>query len=71
MNTQELETRVANLEAIVTELQRKSEKSTKDTLPWWEAASESFADNPAFEEATRLGREYRINTKIQDEFDER
>ena len=70
MNTQELETRVANLEAIVAELQRKNEKSAKDILPWWEAISESFADNPAFEEAMRLGREYRINTKVEDEFDE-
>ena len=70
MNKQELETRVANLEAIVTELQKKNEKAVKESLPWWEAISETFADNPAFEEAMRLGREYRINTKVEDEFDE-
>lgn len=69
MNNVDLETRVTNLEAMVAELRRKVEKSEKD-VPWWEKIRGTFANDPLFEEAMRLGREYRVSTKIEDEFDE-
>ena len=54
-----LEPRVAALEATVEQLQRKLELVTSETGPWWEHIVGAFADDPAFEEAMRLGREYR------------
>jgi hypothetical protein len=54
-----LESRVAVLEAKVEQLQRKLEAVTPDAKPWWEHLVGAFADDPAFEEAMRLGREYR------------
>ncbi len=70
MNTQELETRVANLEAIVADLQTEIKKNTKAEEPWWKQIQGTFADDEVYEKAMRLGREYRINTKVEDEFDE-
>lgn len=54
-----LESRVAILEAKVTQLQDKLETVAPGTKPWWEYVVGAFADDPAFEEAMRLGREYR------------
>jgi hypothetical protein len=54
-----LESRVAILEEKVTQLQRKLDAVGPETKPWWQNIVGAFADDPAFEEATRLGREYR------------
>jgi hypothetical protein len=54
-----LEARVAVLEAKVEQLQRKLKADDPNTKPWWEDVVGAFADDPAFEEAMRLGREYR------------
>jgi hypothetical protein len=54
-----LESRVAALEAKVEQLQRRLEAVIPDAKPWWEHVVGAFADDPAFEEAMRLGREYR------------
>lgn len=54
-----LESRVATLEAKVERLQRQVEIAKLDAKPWWEHVVGAFADDPAFEEAMRLGREYR------------
>jgi len=54
MNTMKLEDRVAALEAEVARLKRKL-----DSRPWTEKIAGIFANDPAFEEAMRLGREYR------------
>lgn len=50
-----LEDRVAALEAKVDH----SELAAQDTRPWWERIRGTFKDDPAYEEAMRLGREYR------------
>lgn len=71
MNQQELENRITNLEAIVSELQKQIGKPAADEKPWWEKISGTFANDPDYDEAMRLGREYRKNTKIEDEFDEK
>ncbi len=57
--TVELEARVAVLEAKVERLQRELEAAVPDGRPWWQQIAGSFADDPAYEEAMRLGREYR------------
>lgn len=52
---EQLEERLAHLEAEVARLKRKVENPS----PWWEQIAGTFADNPAYDEAMHLGREYR------------
>jgi hypothetical protein len=47
------------LEAEVTQLKQKVETIVPEPKPWWRATAGSFADDPIYEEAMRLGREYR------------
>jgi hypothetical protein len=55
---EQLETRVALLEAEVARLKHKLEPDSSPT-PWWEKIVGTFADNSAYDEAMQLGREYR------------
>lgn len=55
----ELESRIATLEGKVERLQRELEAVVPNGQPWWQRIVGTFADDPAFEEAMRLGREYR------------
>ena len=66
-----LEERVANLEAEVTELrvQLKARKLQSD-IPWWEKRAGAFKDDPMYDEAMRLGREYREAQRIEYEDEE-
>jgi hypothetical protein len=59
MATGSLKDRVAALEAEVARLKAKLEEKDRDGLPWWENIAGTFAGDPAFEEAMRLGREWR------------
>ncbi len=59
---EQLEERVAHLEAEVARLKNKVENdspSKPSSQPWWEKIAGTFSDNPAYDEAMRLGREYR------------
>jgi hypothetical protein len=47
------------LEDEVAWLKVKLDSTRDDDLPWWERISGIFADDPAFEEAMKLGREWR------------
>ena len=53
-----LEERVAHLEAEIAQIKNKI-KNDSSSKPWWEQIAGTFADNPAHDEAMRLGREYR------------
>jgi hypothetical protein len=55
---EQLEERVALLEAEVTRLKHKVDRNVP-VRPWWEQIVGTFADNPAYDEAMQLGREYR------------
>lgn len=55
---EQLEERVAYLEAEVARLKNKVENDVS-ARPWWEQIVGTFADNAAYDEAMRLGREYR------------
>lgn len=68
MSTMTLEERVAILEQELLALKRRLPKSA--AVPWWEQISGVFADTPAFDEATELGRQYRA-TQQADESDVR
>ena len=55
---EQLEERLAHLEAEVARLKHKLE-SNSSPRPWWEKIAGTFADNSAYDEAMRLGHEYR------------
>lgn len=67
MATSELELRVSALEKELAKLKEKIAKDGKSDLPWWQQISGTFADSEDFEEAMRIGREYRKNLKDFDE----
>ncbi len=59
MATVKLEERVAVLEAEVALLKAKVAGQAGAGIPWWKQIKGSFANDPAFLEAMRLGRAYR------------
>jgi hypothetical protein len=60
---EQLEERVAHLEAEVTRLKNKVENDLSSS-PWWEKIAGTFSDNPAYDEAMRLGSEYRNSLRL-------
>ena len=65
----QLEERVAFLEAEVARLIDIIENSSfaeQPALPWWEKIAGTFADDPMYDEAMRLGREYRDAQSLED-----
>jgi len=55
-----LNDRVAALEAEVARLKLKMEQADKPSdQPWWDRIAGTFAGDPMYLEAMRLGREYR------------
>jgi hypothetical protein len=54
-----LKQRVEALEAEVARLKAKLEGRTRGTMPWWEKIAGTFANDPIYEEAMRLGKEWR------------
>lgn len=61
MSTASLEQRVATLEAEVVRLKARVEERSADgaRVSNWEKIYGSFANDPIYDEAMRLGREYR------------
>ena len=59
MSRNELEKRIGQLEKEIRDLKSKFEKIEKAKEPWWKQRMGVFANDPAHEEAMRLGREYR------------
>jgi hypothetical protein len=60
MTPHPLEDRVATLEQEMAKLKQLLKgKPPQDDLPWWEKIAGSFADDLTFDEAERLGREWR------------
>ena len=53
-----LEERVAAVEQELAELKQQA-KSEPVRLPWWEKIAGTFANNPEYDEAMKLGREWR------------
>lgn len=70
MTSVEIEKRIESLEAEVAMLKSKVEKTVEKKKPWWEEIAGTFADDPAHEEAMRLGREYRESQREDYDKDE-
>ena len=69
MTNIELEKRITSLETEVALLKSKDQKKKAKT-PWWEEIAGTFADDPAYDEAMRLGREYRLSQREDYDRDE-
>ena len=70
MATSSLEERVAELEAEVKQLKQKHNAAdAQDNRPWWEQIRGTFKDDPDYDEAMRLGREYRESLRPKDDED--
>jgi hypothetical protein len=54
-----IEARVALLEEELKRLRSQIESSGISAAPWWERIIGTFADDPAHEQAMKLGRNYR------------
>jgi hypothetical protein len=59
MSETKIEKRLAALESEVAELRKKISPAKEVIQPWWEINSGEFANDPMFEEAMELGRQYR------------
>jgi hypothetical protein len=59
MATQQLEARVAALEAEIARLKKRLEREPAPARPWWKEIAGGFAGDPIFAEAMRLGADYR------------
>jgi len=59
MASTNIEQRLQALEHEVAELKQRLETAPSPTEPWWRKISGIFANDPAYEEAMRLGRQWR------------
>jgi len=59
MVTESLEERVLVVEQELAALKQRVNAETSPPLPWWEKIAGTFANNPEYDEAMRLGREWR------------
>lgn len=58
-HSQQLEVRVATLETELAQVKQILSGVLQKKVPWWLKVTGSFADDPTFNEAVRLGREWR------------
>ncbi len=62
-----LEERAAVLEAQIKQWnQEQTAAETAEGRPWWEKIVGIYQDDPAFDEAERLGREWRESSRPED-----
>ncbi len=65
-----LSRRIVDLEEQVLRLsQQVNSKQPSDESPWWKRIVGVYKDDPEFEEAMRLGREYRESLRPKDDKD--
>ena len=70
MAIKEIEARVAALEEKVAQLMQEREALKAAERPWWQQIVGAFENDPHFEEAMRLGREWRMSERAGDDEDE-
>lgn len=57
--SQQLEARVATLEAELAQVKQMLSGVLQKKVPWWLRVAGSFENDPTFDEAARLGQEWR------------
>jgi hypothetical protein len=57
--SQHLEVRVASLEAELSQLKQMLSEFFQNKSPWWSKVAGSFENDPTFDDASRLGQEWR------------
>ena len=63
-----VEERLAAIEKELVEIKQQLQKeNTESPLPWWEQIFGAFEDSEGYEEAMRLGREYRESLRPKDD----
>ena len=68
MPTETLEERLAVVEKEVAEIKKQMKADKPQTTPYpWDKIFGSFANSEGFEEAVRLGREYRESLRPKDD----
>jgi hypothetical protein len=68
MATGSLEERVTAIEAELAQLKKQlAAEKPQAGVPWWEKIFGTFADSEEYEEAMRLGREYRESLRPKDD----
>jgi hypothetical protein len=68
MATATLEHRVTTLERELSDL-KSHLTPTGRAAPWWDRIAGTFSDDPAFEEAMELGRQYRRQKRLKEKND--
>ncbi len=63
LSQQQLEEKVIFLEKEINQVKKILSINVKKSVPWWEEIAGTFADNLAFEEAVKLGNQYRQSEK--------
>jgi hypothetical protein len=58
-SSQQLEARVATLEAELAHMKQMLSGVLQKKAPWWLKVAGSFENDPTFDEAVRLGEEWR------------
>ena len=67
MSTQTIEDRLTAVETRLEQIDQAKELDKSDeSIPWWKRIVGAFADDPEFDEAMRLGREYRESLRPKD-----
>lgn len=67
MSSLQIEDDISRLEERITLLEKQAEGKKPDVkIPWWELRFGAFKDSPEYEEASRLGREYRESLSVED-----
>lgn len=70
MTNTEIETKFKALETEIAALKEKVEKIEKPKTAWWKEIAGTFANDPIYDEAMRLGREYRLSQREDYDTDE-
>ena len=61
MTAKQLEKRLEEVERELAELKDRMEKMNPPS-PWWERVAGTFHEDPVYQEAMKLGREYRVSS---------
>jgi len=59
MAAETMEARLSTLEREIAQIKRLLRSKSVPTQPWWERIAGVFEDDPVFEQAMKLGRQYR------------